>query len=358
MEYIELPGLGATVSRIGAGCWTIGGPAVNAGTPIGWDGVNDTDAHEGLIRAYDLGVTLFDTADVYGMGRSERLVGRLLRDVPRDSVVISSKGGYFAGTAGHPYLKRQLRHQFATTLDNLGTGHLDVYHLHSGDFGPGDMHLAQAVQVMTQLRERGLVRAIGMRAPHRFAVEWASAPGHPGSAQARRFLTLFDAVRPDLLTVRHNLLAEPYGPGETDVFAFARARGVGVLVKQVLGQGLLLGTRRARQNAGFSAADHRSRKPTAPALLDLVETAVNRIAQRFGPARSDLARAAIRYALHNAPDAVALVGFRDADQISTSLARADEPLTGKEVDYLNHVMSPVRARLAETRPGQPSHQQN
>jgi aryl-alcohol dehydrogenase-like predicted oxidoreductase len=126
-----LPGLEVEVSAIGAGCWTIGGPASNDGVPIGWDGVNDAAAFDALIQAYELGVSLFDTADVYGLGRSERLVGRLLGTVDRASVVVCSKVGYFAGTSRHPYEPAQMRHQFDTSLANLGAGYLDGYFFHS-----------------------------------------------------------------------------------------------------------------------------------------------------------------------------------------------------------------------------------
>ena len=111
LERRVLPGLNAELSVIGAGCWTIGGPASNDGVPIGWDHVDPEAAYAGLVRAYELGATLFDTADVYGLGRSERLLGRLLRTLDRSVVVLSSKVGYFAGTAGHPYQPAQMRHQ-------------------------------------------------------------------------------------------------------------------------------------------------------------------------------------------------------------------------------------------------------
>lgn len=93
VEYVRLPGLNRMVSRISAGCWTIGGTAVNGGKPVGWDNVDAEAAYSGLVLAYQSGVTLFDTADVYGMGSSERLVGRLLSGVPRNSVMVSSKAG-------------------------------------------------------------------------------------------------------------------------------------------------------------------------------------------------------------------------------------------------------------------------
>jgi aryl-alcohol dehydrogenase-like predicted oxidoreductase len=105
-----LRGLGRPVSAIGAGCWTIGGPATNQGVPIGWDRVDSGRALAGLLHAQELGVTLYDTADVYGLGHSERLLGRLLSRVPRHEVVISSKVGYFA-SAAHPYTAEQMGRQ-------------------------------------------------------------------------------------------------------------------------------------------------------------------------------------------------------------------------------------------------------
>lgn len=358
MDYVEFPGLTRKVSRISAGCWTIGGTAVNGGRPVGWDGVDEEAAYGGLVLAYQSGMTLFDTADVYGMGRSERLVGRLLTGVPRNTVMVSSKGGYFAGTARHPYMPRQLEHQFAMTLDNLGTDYVDVYHLHSGDFGPQDQYLPASVMVVRRLREMGMVRAIGMRAPHRFAVEWADDPTHPWGEDARRFLHLYRTVRPDVLTVRRNLMTPLYGPDETDVFTFARAESVGVLVKQTLGQGLLLGNYRAGQQRDFSAQDHRSRRTVDDELIRLVEEALEQIRGRFGETRRDLARAAVQYAVHDAPEAVALVGFRDASQIADTLDGAGQPLTDDDVVFLRNAMSAVREKMTEQHPNGLARQAN
>lgn len=335
-----LTGLNAEVSTIGAGCWTIGGPARNRGVPIGWDDVNPTAAYEGLLRAYDLGVTLFDTADVYGLGASERLLGRLLARVGRGAVIVSSKVGYFAGTATHPYQPAQLRHQFATTLDNLATDYLDVYFLHSLDFGENDRYLDDAVTILRQLRQDGLIRAVGMRAPHTFAAEWATSP-RPDAAATARWLHLFEVIRPDVVAVRYNLLSPVYDPQETDIFAFARQHRVGVLIKQALGQGTLLrhhdGARRA-----FSGADHRARDPLfRPATLTELDTRLAPIRARFGDTPAALARVALSYVVHHAPDAAVLVGFRDAAQIHTTVTSLADPLTPQEITEVRAVLHPT-----------------
>lgn len=337
LERRVLPGLHAEVSVIGAGCWTIGGPATNRGVPIGWDDVHPDRAYAGLVRAHELGVTLYDTADVYGLGRSERLLGRLLREVHRDELVISSKVGYFAGTARHSYDPAQMRRQFATTLDNLATDHLDVYFLHSDDFGDDDQYLASAIDVMQDLREQGVIRAIGMRAPHTFAEQWATTD-HPEAHKTARWLSLFHEIQPDVITTRYNLLSPLYADGETDIFAFALSQGVGVLIKQALGQGLFLRSGQ-RLLATFSGNDHRHADPMfTEENRRLVHARLAPLRERYGARPADLARVALRYVLQHAPDAAVLVGFRDADQIHTTLTCLGDPLSDDEITEIRALL--------------------
>src|SRR5262245_22318783 len=83
---------GIEVSAIGLGCWAIGGPCWQDGKSIGWGGVDDDQSILGLHAALDLGVNFFDTADVYGCGHSERILGRAFAGL-RDRVVIATKFG-------------------------------------------------------------------------------------------------------------------------------------------------------------------------------------------------------------------------------------------------------------------------
>jgi len=334
-----VPGLGKPVSALGAGCWTIGGPTINRGVPIGWDDVDPETAYKGLVHAYELGVRLFDTADVYGLGQSERLLGRLLGQVDRNEVVIASKVGYFSGTARHPYDPVQMRGQFTTTLANLGTDHLDLYSLHSSDFGPDDEYLSAAVHVMHELREQGLIGAIGMRAPHEFASQWAN-DDHPQATKARRWLDLFDRVSPDVVSTRFNLLSPLYRPDETDVFAFAREHGVGVLIKQVLGQGLLLRPPGTPQQ--FGPQDHRSTDPMfRPENIAALHGRLTGLRERRGDDPATWLRLCLRYALHHAPEAAVLVGFRDSTQIHAAVTSLEARLQPDEITEIQTLLHPT-----------------
>jgi aryl-alcohol dehydrogenase-like predicted oxidoreductase len=341
LERRVLPGLNREVSAIGAGCWTIGGPASNNGVPIGWDDVDPHDAFAALLTADELGVTFYDTADVYGLGRSERLLGRLVREVGRDELVLSSKVGYFAGTGPHPYHPDQMRHQLHTTLTNLGTDHLDVYFFHSTDFGPGDEYLADAVKLIHSWHADGVVGAIGMRAPHVFAEQWADGDG-PHSAETARFLDLFQEVAPDVVQARFNLLSPLYGSGEADIFDFARRHDVGVLIKQALGQGVLLGTHDPDHPPAFSPTDHRSTDPAfTPEALRTAATRLAPLRERFGHNPAALARVALRYALQHAPDSIVLTGFRHAAQIHMNITCLGDPLTDDQLTEIRTVLHPT-----------------
>lgn len=347
LETRHPSGISHSVSAIGAGCWTIGGPAINRGVPIGWDDVDSERALAGLLHAHELGVTLYDTADVYGLGHSERLLGRLLSRVPRHEVVISSKVGYF-GSASHPYAAEQMGRQLERTLANLGTDYLDLYFFHSTDFGPGDQYLPGAIKQMRAFVEHGLVRAAGMRAPHTFAIEWANGPTHDRRAyEAARFLHLYEEIRPDVLTVRYNLLSPLYASDETNVFDLAGSQGVGVIIKQALGQGVLLGTHHPKRPRVFGHGDHRRQDPMfTPEALRELHDGLAPIRERYGATLPDLARVALRYALARDPAAPVLVGFRDAAQISTTITCLGEPLTGEEITWLHHSLAPLRDSFA------------
>jgi aryl-alcohol dehydrogenase-like predicted oxidoreductase len=152
---------GIQVSAMGFGCWAIGGPYWAGEQPLGWGEVDDEESVRALRRALDLGITFFDTADVYGAGRSERVLGRTLAG-RRDEVVVATKFGnvfdessrQLVGTDTTPeYVPRACE----ASLRRLGTDHLDLYQLHVG--GLPDQVAASLRDACQELVARGLVRA-------------------------------------------------------------------------------------------------------------------------------------------------------------------------------------------------------
>ncbi|MFD4004659.1 aldo/keto reductase [Streptomyces rubiginosohelvolus] len=313
---------------------------------MGWSTANDSASREALDTAYRLGVNLFDTADVYGHGHSERLLGGLLREVPRSSVVVSSKVGYFSGTAAHGYHPSHMRRQLETSLENLGTDHLDIYHFHHPDFGPGDRYLDAAVAQMRAFQSEGLVRCVGLRGPHRLASERTTLAPEQREDKHQRFLRLFDAVRPDFLAVRHNALTPEPGSGQRDIFAFAAEHGTSVLLNKPLSQGLLTGKYVPGDPPRFAPGDHRLRKRWfSPAMLELIHAELEPLRAHFGPGNADLARAALGACLRFGDNTAVLAGFTSAQQVRENVAAVDRPLTPDELALVLKVGHSLQLRL-------------
>jgi aryl-alcohol dehydrogenase-like predicted oxidoreductase len=151
------------VSALGLGCWAIGGPFWLEGIQDGWGEVDDEESIRAIRRAIDLGVHFFDTADVYGAGHSEEVLGRALEG-RRDEVVISTKFGYTFDTAtkqasGTNATAEYVRAACKASLRRLRTDHIDLYLLHIWSAPPEEAE--EAAAALDDLRAEGLIRAYG-----------------------------------------------------------------------------------------------------------------------------------------------------------------------------------------------------
>ncbi len=154
---------GIRTSALGLGCWAIGGPFGPDGLAAGWGHVDDEASVAAIRRGLELGVSLFDTADVYGTGHSETVLGRAL-GAERDNVVIATKfGNTFAeGTGrmlGTDTSAAYIRSACEASLRRLGTDRIDLYQCHRGDLEPAVAD--EVADTLERLRDDGLIRAYG-----------------------------------------------------------------------------------------------------------------------------------------------------------------------------------------------------
>ncbi len=194
------------VSALGFGCWAIGGPFSDPhGNPLGWGPVDDDESIAAVRRAVDLGVTFFDTADGYGAGHSERLLGRALAG-RRDEVVIASKWGAVIDESAKVRLGQDgsvahMHRAVRATLDRLGTSYLDLYQLH---IEPSIADAEPLADAASALVEQGLIRGFGWSTddPAR-AAAWVGRPGYV--AVQHELSVLHDAPELVDLCERHGL---------------------------------------------------------------------------------------------------------------------------------------------------------
>ena len=225
------------VSVIGFGAWAIGGPAMAGATPVGWGEVDDDTSRAALRRALELGITFYDTADFYGLGHSEELIGEVFGN--SDRVVVATKVGHMVADGGGvtvDYSARHIRSACEASLRRLRREAIDYYQLHSARI----VHLEQGecVEAMERLREEGKVRHWGVSlftfAPEAEA-DW-----------------LLDRGVGSGLQVVLNLLNRRAIP----VIERASAAGMGIIARMALQFGLLTGA--VKPGTRYPADDHRS----------------------------------------------------------------------------------------------------
>lgn len=154
---------GIQVSPMGMGCWAIGGPFWRGETPAGWGKVDDDESIRAIHRALDLGITFFDTANVYGAGHSERVLGRALAG-KREQVVIATKFGNLFDEDSRQITDsnaspESIREQCEASLRRLNTDHIDLYQFHLNDYPAADAGIVR--DTLEKLVSAGKIRAYG-----------------------------------------------------------------------------------------------------------------------------------------------------------------------------------------------------
>jgi aryl-alcohol dehydrogenase-like predicted oxidoreductase len=214
METIDIPDTDLRPSRIGLGTWAIGGWM--------WGGSDDANAVHTIHAAIDRGITLIDTAPVYGFGRSEEIVGRALAEGGRrQRVVLATKCALDWGSDGKPFRNAsaaRISKEIEDSLRRLGTDVIDIYQVHWPDL---ETPFEETARAMEALLRQGKIRAIGVS---NFSPEQM--------AEFRRFAPLHTAQPP------YNLFERAI---EADVLPYCRDYGIATLTYGALCRGLLSG---------------------------------------------------------------------------------------------------------------------
>ena len=154
---------GIEVSALGMGCWAIGGPFFEKGTPLGWGEVDDNESIRAVHRAMELGVNFFDTANVYGAGHSERVLAKALAGMRKDVVIATKFNAVFdeqtREVTGSDSTPAGIRKAYEESLQRLDTDYIDLYQFHDNGF-PADK--AEPVrETLEELVKEGKLRAYG-----------------------------------------------------------------------------------------------------------------------------------------------------------------------------------------------------
>ena len=162
MRQITLGRTKTKVSAVGLGTWSYGGKNISEGRSVGWAGQEKLDSQKALIKAWEVGINHWDTADVYGDGRSEQVIGSIWKTVPRDEVFLATKVGWDQGYKNHWYDVETMRHNIERSLKNLKTDCVDLLYLHHCNFGKNEEYFDDAVDVLRRFQEEGKTKFTGL----------------------------------------------------------------------------------------------------------------------------------------------------------------------------------------------------
>ncbi len=188
---------GIEVSPLGFGCWAIGGPFKMFGVPNGWGEVDDRESVRAIHRAVEEGVNFFDTADAYGTGHSEEVLGEAIRGM-RHRVVIATKGGFVHDRArreltGENTSPGYIRGALEASLRRLQTDYVDLYQIHNGNFP--EEHFEPLFYELDKFVAEGKVRAYG----------WSTFTAEHAEAFARRTKGTVIQTKANLFTYDQHL---------------------------------------------------------------------------------------------------------------------------------------------------------
>ena len=250
MEYRKFGNTDLEVSSVGFGAWGIGGPAMAGNIPIGWGKVDDRRSVAALKEAMDRGVNFYDTADIYGLGHSEELIGKTFGNRP--DVLITSKVGNVLDEKGRlsvDYSKQYILRACEASLKRLKRETIDYYQLHSARVE----HLQQGecIEAMEQLQQEGKIRYWGLSLNTFY-------PGPEAEFLMKSHLGYgFQVV--------FNIINQRGLP----VIQKAHASGYGIIARMPLQFGLLTG--KFTKETRFEKDDHRAFRLPPPLLAKLLD---------------------------------------------------------------------------------------
>jgi len=326
MLYRGLGQSGIEASVVALGAWAIGGWK--------WGGTDESDAVEAIRAAIDHGVTLIDTAPIYGFGLSESIVGKAIAG-RRDEVVLATKCGLVwnvdkgnfcfdsDGKSIYGYLGPESIHwEVEQSLQRLDTDYIDLYQTH---WPESTTPIADTMEALLELKEEGKIRAIGASNVTRAQLAQYCAAGPLDSDQER-----------------YNMLDRDI---EEDPLPYCRENGIAVLAYSPLAQGLLTGKvgpdrefsegDQRRDNSRFSAENRRK----VAAMLEELKPAAEARAMT-------LAQLAIAWAIAQPGLTHALVGARNPDQVRENAVAADVELTPDELAGIDEIIARHAAGMA------------
>ena len=309
------------LTTVGLGTWAIGGP-----WQFGWGPQDDDEAIAAILAALETGINWIDTAPAYGLGHSEELVGKALKQTSKKPI-IATKCSLLWNDKKEKVscLKAQsVRQECIDSLERLGIETIDLYQIH---WPEPDEDLEQAWEEMARLAEEGKIRYLGAS---NFSIEQIERAQkiHPVASLQPPYSMLHRQVEDELL-------------------ACCAQNDIGVVAYSPMQRGLLTGKFSPERLASLPLDDHRRanadfHEPRFTATLELVEK-LRPIAERNG---KTLAQLSISWVLRRPEVTAAIVGARKPEQILETAPASDWDLNEEDIEQIEQLLAERQAKIS------------
>ncbi len=314
MQYRHLGSAGVRISSIGLGSWLTYSDSVEADTAI-----------ECIHTAYNLGVNFFDTANVYNRGKAEEVVGRALKDFPRDSFVLATKV-YFPmgdGPNDRGLSRKHIMEQCHASLRRLGVDYVDLYQCHRYDT---ETPLEETLQALDDLVSQGKVLYAGVS-------EWSAAQLADAAAIAReQHLHKIVSNQPI-----YNMLTRYI---EREVVPLSEREGIGQVVFSPLAQGILTGKYKPGQQPeqGTRGANDEQNMFMKGNLNDKTLTAVQHLQEFAQQQGYTLSQLALAWILRLPNISAAIIGATSVKQVEENVKANDIKLSEDVLKQIDSIL--------------------
>ena len=302
MEYRILGKTGLKVSTVGVGCWQMGGLVGERG----WTGTSDAESIATIHRAQELGINLLDTAEGYGDGHSEEILGQALAGGRREKFIIATKVRPITDDCDEAKARQRIVEACEGSLRRLQSDHIDVYQLHAI---PHEATMPAVMETLAELKRKGKIRFFGISTNSPEAIAKLLALG-------------------DLSTVQppYNLLQRQQGQSAIDI---SRENNLGVLVRVPLASGALTG-RYFGVRPTLDAKDRRQERFTSEKAIQTFAK-LSELLFLTGEGKRTMVQAALRFVLDTPGVTTVIPGAKNRRQLEDNAGAASvAPLSSEE----------------------------
>ena len=284
------------MSIIRLGAWSHGKQNANRGSDVGWSNQTDKDSKNALLKSYSLGLNHWDTADVYGEGHSEKIIGSTWNEIPRKEIFLATKVGWDKGSFKNWYNPKYMKLKMEQSLKNLKTECVDLLYLHHCNFGKNDEYLDGAIEQISRFKDEGKTRFIGLS-------DWSS----------KRIMKFINHVNPDVIQPLYNVNDIQYEL--SGLKSYVKLNNLGVCFFSPIKHGILTG--KYNTVPDFPKGDFRKNVKEFKDIDFIKKMKLNRekIEARFPNIKTEaIMHALLGAILYDNPTGCALLGQRNENQ--------------------------------------------